>query len=442
MGALTESRKRCFDLYLPQSPHPITPPSKKLKLQPQLPALNQKPVSFPPPAPLSRQIHGPQRTLRVFNLGSSNRTSLVKRSLFRMGNFGSKLFKSKKEEGFGLENYRNVVEDSGYKKVERDFGSKLGLGSVQEISPPSSDSEEVKVLNRKVVNARRVVEESVEAREDKYRERRRPIYKKLYEQARKRDRRLSDLGFEAKLTEEKLSAIQGCRVQEKAKEDPHGLFSPLTDEEIAEVSHAFCSGNRRELLVTHKASNIEITREVLQCLIDGAWLNDEVINLYLELLKERERREPKKFLNCHFFNTFFYKRLISGRNGYDYNAVRRWTTQRKLGYSLIECDKIFVPIHKDVHWCLAVINTKDETFQYLDSLGGMDTNVLRVLAKYMMDEVRNKNNKQINTTSWKQEIVDDLPLQENMSDCGMFMLKYTDFYSRGLGLWFCQTLLP
>lgn len=131
-----------------------------------------------------------------------------------MGNFGSKIFKSKKEEGFGLENYRNVVEDSDYNKVERDFGSKLGLGSVQEISPPSSDSEEVKVLNRKVVNARRVVE----AREDKYWVRRRPIYKKLYEQARKRDRRLSDLGFEAKLTEEKLSAIQVHRVQEKAKE--------------------------------------------------------------------------------------------------------------------------------------------------------------------------------------------------------------------------------
>lgn len=35
----------------------------------------------------------------------------------------------------------------------------------------------------------------------------------------------------------------------------------------------------------------------------------QVINVYLELLKERERREPKKFLNCHFFNTFFYKKV-------------------------------------------------------------------------------------------------------------------------------------
>lgn len=34
-----------------------------------------------------------------------------------------------------------------------------------------------------------------------------------------------------------------------------------------------------------------------------------MINLYLELLKEREQREPKKFLKCHFFNTFFYKKV-------------------------------------------------------------------------------------------------------------------------------------
>lgn len=31
--------------------------------------------------------------------------------------------------------------------------------------------------------------------------------------------------------------------------------------------------------------------------------------MYLELLKEREKREPKKFLKCHFFNTFFYKKV-------------------------------------------------------------------------------------------------------------------------------------
>ncbi|KAL8148121.1 hypothetical protein AgCh_005460 [Apium graveolens] len=75
----------------------------------------------------------------------------------------------------------------------------------------------------------------------------------------------------------------------------------------------------------------------------------------------------------------FMMNLIGGGSGYDYKSVRRWTTQRKLGYSLIECEKIFVPIHKEAHWCLAVINRKDEKFQYLDSLKGGDRQVMKVL---------------------------------------------------------------
>lgn len=41
--------------------------------------------------------------------------------------------------------------------------------------------------------------------------------------------------------------------------------------------------------------------------------------------------------------------------------------------------QILVPIHQDIHWCLAVINIKDQKFEYLDSLQGRDENVLRVL---------------------------------------------------------------
>ncbi|KAL8157840.1 hypothetical protein AgCh_002524 [Apium graveolens] len=82
--------------------------------------------------------------------------------------------------------------------------------------------------------------------------------------------------------------------------------------------------------------------------------------------------------------------LIGGGSGYDYKSVRRWTTQRKLGYSLIECEKIFVPIHKEAYWCLAVINRKDEKFQYLDSLKGWDRQVMKVLTKIPLEETRQK----------------------------------------------------
>jgi hypothetical protein len=41
--------------------------------------------------------------------------------------------------------------------------------------------------------------------------------------------------------------------------------------------------------------------------------------------------------------------------------------------------QILVPIHQDVHWCLAVINIRDKRIEYLDSLKGADDTVLQVL---------------------------------------------------------------
>uniref|UniRef100_A0A803Q521 Ubiquitin-like protease family profile domain-containing protein n=1 Tax=Cannabis sativa TaxID=3483 RepID=A0A803Q521_CANSA len=270
-----------------------------------------------------------------------------------------------------------------------------------------------------------------------------PLYKKLLEEYEQTSK-LSRLSLDIELAEKSRSRYQAQRSTRKTQaveKVPSEPFIPLTKEEEAEIARAFSSSNRRKVLVVHENSNLQITGQILLCLRPGAWLNDEVINLYMELLKEREKRDPKKYLKCHFFNTFFYKKLISG-NGYDYKSVRRWTTQRKLGYSIADCDKIFVPVHKEIHWCLAVINKKEEKFQYLDSLKGKDTRVMKVLAKYYVDEVKDKSGKDINVSSWKQEFVEDLPEQQNGYDCGMFMIKYADFYSRGLGLRFNQEHMP
>lgn len=273
-----------------------------------------------------------------------------------------------------------------------------------------------------------------------------PLYKKLLGSVGKINDNLKRLQFQIGYNEKRLETYSLLRPQKKGEQVKEDVISepfvPLTEEDEAEVSRALSKSNRRRVLETHQNSNIDITGEILQCLRPREWLNDEVINVYLELLKEREKREPKKFLKCHFFNTFFYKKLISGRGGYNYQSVRRWTSQRKLGYYLLECDKIFVPIHKEIHWCLAVINKKDKKFQYLDSLRGRDNQVLKVLARYFVDEVKDKSGKDIDVSSWKQEFVEDLPEQKNGFDCGVFMIKYADFYSRDIGLCFNQEHMP
>ncbi|CAI8610655.1 unnamed protein product [Vicia faba] len=264
-------------------------------------------------------------------------------------------------------------------------------------------------------------------------------YKKLLQAVDKRTDTIGRLKFEIQLNEKRRSASRPKK--DLVEEVPPEPFVPLTKEEQVEVARAF-SANRKKILVAHENSNIEISGEKFQCLRPSGWLNDEVINLYLELLKERERREPQKFLNCHFFNTFFYKKLISGKNCYDYKSVKRWTTQKKLGYGLHECDKIFVPIHQNIHWCLGVINNKEKKFQYLDSLKGIDTQVLEVLARYFVDEVKDKTGEDIDISYWEKEFVEELPEQKNGSDCGVYMVKYADFYSRNLRLCFNQEHMP
>ncbi|RLN41377.1 putative ubiquitin-like-specific protease 1B [Panicum miliaceum] len=373
----------------------------------------------PPP----RHFHGPQshsrlrqRLLRWPLLPPPPET---KRPAFDMWNFISGLFGGRRPKDNGLEVFKRWCG-----ALSRD----LTVVTDEETGTTKL------LLDRRVKDSRKAALEAVKPPQ---RQKTEPYYLKAHEEARRNDGRLEEIGIEVRLKEEKLAEIR--KSDKAAQEDLSELFKPLTEEEKNEVHDCFhARGPSSKVLVLHEWSNIEVSKEKFQCLRPCRWLNDEVINLYLELLKEREKREPKRFLKCHFFNTFFYKKLACGKSGYDYKSVKRWTTHKKLGYGLIECDKIFVPVHKDVHWCLAIINMKENTFQYLDSLGGTDHNVLNMLARYIAEEVKDKSNKVIDTSSWHEEIVDGIPLQQNGWDCGMFMLKYIDFHSRGLSLSFSQ----
>ncbi|KAG0478521.1 hypothetical protein HPP92_013240 [Vanilla planifolia] len=461
MGALTDQRKRCFadsSLYhsstgakkprLPTPPLSSSPATRDAS--PPKPAFSISSSSLPLPNPLRRTVHAPQRANLPFGLGSSPTPRQRPSSAPKMGNFLSQFCCRKPSESHSLEEYKKLVES--HCSSPGDEGNKVSPGVLELTMVAGSDIENLDSLfvgDGKVDDSRKMVSLSTlvrEFREDRVLVRD-PIYKDLYEKSKLHDANIKNLNFLVKVEEQKsighrMKALLLRRKTEQSLKEDYEVFRTLTPDEEKVVFDALNGGNSNEVLVTHKPSNIEITGEILQCLSPGAWLNDEVINLYLELLKEREKREPKKFLKCHFFNTFFYKKLISERHGYDFKAVKRWTTQRKLGYALVECDKIFVPIHKEIHWCLAVINVKNESLQYLDSLGHSDSYVLQVLAQYLKDEAGDKSAKEIDTMSWKKESVDGLPLQKNGWDCGMFMLKYTDFCSRGLKLSFTQEHMP
>lgn len=428
--------------------------------------------SFPPPSPLTRAVQGPQRPQqhsRMFSVPKQLGESVSEvQHLEDESRVWSKLedqFNRCHEESSNSKalealKRRLALLQKQFDDAQRNDNRANGLFTRQrvlQISPSSSSTIAVHVDVERGREARPGHEREVkpgDGREVKAGNSQ-PWYE-LYGNAHKRDFTLKRLDLELELVNTKFAALKftskelfknkekEAEVEKKSliQQALEDAFAPLNDDEEADVSLALKGWNRREVLVMHENSNIEITREILQCLLPGGWLNDEVINLYLELLKEREKREPDKFLKCHFFNTFFYKKLYNPNTKYEYKAVRRWTTPRKIGYSLIDCDKIFVPIHKEIHWCLAIVDMKEKKFQYLDSLGGDDAHVLDVLARYITDEAKDKTGNDLDVSSWEMELVEDLPQQENGSDCGMFMIKYADFHSRGLPLSFFQTHMP
>jgi len=108
----------------------------------------------------------------------------------------------------------------------------------------------------------------------------------------------------------------------------------------------------------------DITRHDLRTLDRGQWLNDIVINSYLNLVAKRSKDHPEDYPKIHCMSTYFYSTLT--RSGsVDYSRVRRWTSK----VDLFAMDKIIVPIHLGAHWTMAVIKVKENHIDYYDSMG-------------------------------------------------------------------------
>ena len=187
------------------------------------------------------------------------------------------------------------------------------------------------------------------------------------------------------------------------------------------------------------ADHAEVTLRDMITLERGQWINDNVINFYLGLLRQREVSssgsstqracEREKAGNNFFWNTFFLNKLYKDTGTYDFNGVRRWT--RKV--DLFSFDRVIFPVHQDVHWVLAVANIKQQRFEYFDSMFGEDRACLNMITRYFADESIDKKIYIGRTVSdWPHVFVKNIPVQRNGYDCGIFMLKNADLIARGV----------
>ncbi|VDK53352.1 unnamed protein product [Anisakis simplex] len=177
----------------------------------------------------------------------------------------------------------------------------------------------------------------------------------------------------------------------------------------------------------------EISRRDLLTLRGLEWLNDEIINFYMNLICVRSQNDsslPKVFA----FTSFFYPSLLNK----GYQAVRRWT--RKV--DVFSFDILLIPVHLVAHWCLAVVDFVNKRIDYFDSMGGENRQCLAAVAKYLGEEMNDKKKSRFDLNGWKLVTRDDVPQQMNGSDCGMFACKFAEFASRRAQISFSQEHMP
>lgn len=181
------------------------------------------------------------------------------------------------------------------------------------------------------------------------------------------------------------------------------------------------------------AFSIPITRKDLVTLSGLQWLNDNVINFYLQLICDRSVKDSN-YPKTYAFNTFFYTNIITK----GYASVKRWT--RKV--DIFSYEIVLVPVHLGMHWCMAVVDMVQQKIEFYDSLYDGNTAVLPALKSYIQSESMDKKKTAFDFTGWDIYQMEDIPRQQNGSDCGVFSCQFGEWASRRTTPRFTQKNMP
>lgn len=227
-----------------------------------------------------------------------------------------------------------------------------------------------------------------------------------------------------------IQRIDAGEDEEEEEEEVH--YPALTQDHQKKIKCALYNGPAHEVII--EKFNLKITRNDLGTLVGMTWLNDEVINFYMNLIMERAEQRTD-LPNAYCFNTFFIPTLMQRGHA----GVRRWT--RKV--DVFSFDLLPVPVHVgNIHWCMAIIRMKDKVIQYYDSMGNPNQPVLDALERYLIDESMDKRKIALDTRDWVKESIRDCPQQRNGSDCGVFSCMNAEHLTRNAPLKFSQNEMP
>ncbi|KAM8973994.1 sentrin-specific protease 3 [Pelodytes ibericus] len=251
----------------------------------------------------------------------------------------------------------------------------------------------------------------------------------------------------AALTEEHVACVQSFLDQFLRT---YGSLIPVGTEEVLEkledvfqqpfstparkavVQHLIQSYQRlpgnallRGFRVTYKRHVLSM--DDLGTLYGQNWLNDQVMNMYGDLVMDAVPDQ------VHFFNSFFYDKLRT--KGYE--GVKRWTKN----VEIFNKSLLLIPIHLEVHWSLVCVDVFKRTVTYFDSQRTLNRRCPKHIAKYLQAEAIKKDRPEF-VSGWKGFFKMNVARQNNDSDCGAFVLQYCKFLALGLPFSFGQQDMP
>ncbi|XP_062849248.1 sentrin-specific protease 3b [Trichomycterus rosablanca] len=253
--------------------------------------------------------------------------------------------------------------------------------------------------------------------------------------------------MEMALTKEHVSCVQGILDESLHK---YGSLIPIHTDDIveqlqeifnenfshpqrkAEVHQIIQSFQRSPGMSMVRGFSVNYKRHVLtmddlSTLYGQNWLNDQVMNMYGDLVMDSV---PDK---VHFFNSFFYDKLRT--KGYE--GVKRWTKN----VDIFGKDLLLIPIHLEVHWSLVSVDIKQRSITYFDSQRTVNRRCPKHIFKYLQAEAIIKQQREFRT-GWRGFFKMNVGRQNNDSDCGAFVLQYCKCLALGQPFSFSQQDMP
>ncbi|XP_073275630.1 probable ubiquitin-like-specific protease 2B [Primulina huaijiensis] len=194
---------------------------------------------------------------------------------------------------------------------------------------------------------------------------------------------------------------------------------------------------------------VSISKRDIDLLQPNTFVNDTIIDFYIKYLKNRQSGEER--VKLHFFNSFFFRKLADmdkdPSSAFDgkaaFQRVRKWT--RKV--NLLEKDFIFIPVNYNYHWSLIVVcyfgavtkytDVDDKLIRlpcilHMDSFRGTHMGLKDLMQSYLWEEWKERQKETCEDMYSKfrnlKFVSLELPQQQNLYDCGLFLLHYVELF--------------